>query len=110
MSNYIDDTKKNLQEFYEESVDFIRKCDKPDKKGSTISPRIPQNRLLLRHRLRHHGQRRIRDQARLHPDQQDPPKLNILADKLANLSCPSCSRLRVDFDPGESKPAIPELF
>ncbi len=93
MSNYIDDTKKNLQEFYEESVDFIRKCDKPDKKGSLDSPRIPQNRFVLRHRLRYHGKRWIRHQARLHPDQQDPPKLNLLAVNLINMASPSCSRL-----------------
>ena len=96
MSNYIDDTKKNLLEFYEESVDFIRKCDKPDRKGSPISHRIHQNRLLLRYRLRYHGQRRIRHQAGLHPDQQDPPKLNILAVNLVKLSSSSCCRLRVD--------------
>ena len=84
MSYYIDDTKQNLQEFYEESVEFLRKCTKPDKKGRVSSPRIHQNRLVLRHRLRHHGQRRIRHQARLHPDQQDPPKLNILAVNLIN--------------------------
>ena len=40
MSNYIEDTKNNLTEFYEDSVSFIQKCTKPDKKGSS---RVTQN-------------------------------------------------------------------
>lgn len=34
MSNYIEETKSNLIDFYDDSVNFIQKCSKPDKKGN----------------------------------------------------------------------------
>ena len=33
MSNFIEQTKNDLLEFKDDSINFIKKCSKPDKKG-----------------------------------------------------------------------------
>ena len=81
MSNYVEETKTNLIDFYEDSVSFMQKCTKPDKKGSLSSSnsRVYQDRHILRTRLRYHGQCRLRNQANLHSNQQDLAQLTTLA-------------------------------
>ena len=33
MVNFIDNTKKEIENFFTESIQFIQKCHKPNKKG-----------------------------------------------------------------------------
>lgn len=77
MQDYVEDTKKNLLEFYEDSVGFMQKCSKPDKKGKQVLRRIRQDCHILRYWFRYHGICWIRHQARVHPNQQDPSELII---------------------------------
>ena len=37
MSDFIEQTKKDLVEFYDDSVNFMRQCSKPNKQGNPLS-------------------------------------------------------------------------
>ncbi len=70
MLKEVNNLVSNGKDFATDSVRFLNKCTKPDKKGNVfILSRVPEDRQLLCHRLRHHGRHRLRHQVGLHTHQ-----------------------------------------
>jgi hypothetical protein len=70
MLKEVNNLVSNGKDFATDSVRFLNKCTKPDKKGRiSVICRVHEDRQFLRHRIRYHGSHWIRYQVGFHPHQ-----------------------------------------
>jgi hypothetical protein len=86
MSSEIQQYIEDIKQFAKESEMFIVRCEKPDRKRTTIIyTRVPEDRLVLRNWIWSYGRHWLCHQATLHPHQQYHPQLICLHLHIAHL-------------------------